>query len=142
MFSTLYRSIAERLALPSKIYILFLMALYAISLLISRFITISLKSITLFSLKRKPAKIVTATKSIYFSLIKYVVIIMIFFVMFSIFENVNPLDVILSSLGFQIRYKDPLSVYALKLNSYESVVRSYMKNVEKLLEILIKLFWG
>ena len=142
IFSTLYRSVAERLALPSKIYILFLMALYAISLIISRFITISLKNVTLFSLRRKPTKIVIATRSIYLSLIKYVAIIMIFFVIFSIFENVNPLNVILSALGFQIRYKDPLSIYALKLNSYESVIESYMKNVEKLLEILIKLFWG
>lgn len=141
LLTSAYRDFVGKISLSSKIYILFLLALYTVSLLFSHYITRVLIRMTSLSSKNKPLVFFRGNLS-YVSIAKYVVIAILIFVIISFVEGVNPLNILLSAFGFRTYYHDPLSVYILKFNSYELVVNSYVKEVEKLLEILIKLFWG
>ncbi len=135
--SIYYQKIAKVLTLPSKTYYLFLIIMYLFSLLLSKYLAKILIMTGLSTFKPNIPRVFSFKKFI----ITIVTIILVFTVI-SYIEGINSLNVISTAFGVGKNYRDPLAPYILKVNKFPLIISAYMREVENLLRILIKIFWG
>jgi hypothetical protein len=136
--TSLYQRASKSLGLPSKLYYLFLIALYAVSLAVSRYLARALVRPASAIEEVKPEPRGFSPRGLVLKLLA----VLVAFSIISMLEGVSPLSLI-ESLAGAPRYTDPLSVYVQRyVETIPYVVGGYMRRLEELLRVLMRLLWG